>query len=179
MFSIGISAGEKILRAVIVYAFLVVALRLAGKRELAQLNSLDFIVLLAVANAVQNAIIGNDNSVTGGLLGAVVFFVLNGALAYVLYRNVKLRRVVEGTPTVLIDGGVVQRETLKREEITMDDLLVACQREGASKLNDVERAVLNPGGTIVIKLREPSDVERMIAALGDKVDALAARMSGS
>src|ERR1700710_3020138 len=123
MFDLHLSLGEKVLRAVLVYLFLVVALRLVGKRELSQLNTLDFIVLLAVSNAVQNGLIGNDNSVTGALVGATSLFAIDGVLAFVLFRMVRLRRLVEGTPTVLIEHGEVLEAGLRQEEMTRDDLL--------------------------------------------------------
>src|ERR671928_75246 len=97
MFHVDVSLAEKVVRPMLIYAFLVVALRVAGKREMAQLNSLDFVVLLAVANAVQNGIIGNDNSVTGGVLGASTLFLLNGLLAFALFHHARLRRLVEGS----------------------------------------------------------------------------------
>src|ERR687897_2629099 len=99
---VDVSVFEKCVRPVLIYGFRVVALRLAGKRELAQLNSLDFVVLLAVANAVQSGIIGDDDSVTGGVLGASALFILNGALAVMLFRRPDLRRLTEGTPRTLI-----------------------------------------------------------------------------
>ena len=98
IFHLDVSVLEKLVRPILIYAFLAVALRLAGKRELAQLNSLDFVVLLAVANAVQNGIIGNDDSVTGGVLGASALFVLNAALALVLFRSPRLRRLAKAPP---------------------------------------------------------------------------------
>jgi hypothetical protein len=113
-----VSVVEKLVRPVLIYGFLVVALSLAGKREVAQLNSLDFIVLLAVANAVQNGIIGDDDSVTGGVLGASALFVFNGALAVVLFRRPKLRRLAEGTPRTLVSMGVVDHEALRKERLT-------------------------------------------------------------
>src|ERR671918_939002 len=113
-----VSTVEKLVRPVLIYGFLVIALRLAGKRELAQLNSLDFVVLLAVANAVRNGIIGDDDSVTCGVLGASVLFVLNGALAVVLFRRPKPRPLAEGTPRTLISMGVVDHEALRKERLT-------------------------------------------------------------
>ena len=104
MFDLHLSLGEKVIRAVVVYLFLVIALRLVGKRELTQLNTLDFVVLLAVANAVQNGLIGPDNSVTGAVAGAAVLFLLASGLGWLLYRSAPLRRVLEGTPTVLDPG---------------------------------------------------------------------------
>lgn len=155
MFHLGLPIGEKIIRSVVVYAFLVVALRLAGKREMAQLNSLDFVVLLAVANAVQNGIIGNDNSVTGGLMGAATLFVVNGLLAWLLFRNRRVRRIVEGSPTVLVEHGVVLDDALRHEHLTMDDLLVAVQRDGAEDLGEVDSVVLEPNGVIVTRQKTP------------------------
>src|ERR1700710_2403563 len=96
MFDLHMSLGEKVIRAVIIYLFLVIALRLVGKRELSQLNTLDFIVLLAVANAVQNGLIGEDNSVTGAVLGATVLFAVDGVLAFVIFRNRQAQRLIEG-----------------------------------------------------------------------------------
>src|SRR4051794_13055523 len=122
-FDLHLSLGEKVIRAVVIYLFLVIALRLVGKRELSQLNTLDFVVLLAVANAVQNGLIGADNSVTGALTGAVTLFVVDGVLAFLLFRQLRLRRLVEGTPTILIDGGELLEDALRREELTHDDLL--------------------------------------------------------
>lgn len=155
MFHLGLPIGEKILRSVVVYAFLVVGLRLAGKREMAQLNSLDFIVLLAVANAVQNGIIGNDNSVTGGLIGAATLFVVNGLLAWLLFRNLRARRLVEGSATVLVKDGIVQENALRHEHLTREDLLVAVQRDGADDLGEVDSVVLEPNGLIVTRLKTP------------------------
>jgi uncharacterized membrane protein YcaP (DUF421 family) len=170
MFHLPLPALEKILRAALVYAFLVVALRLAGKREMLQLSTTDFVVLLAVANAVQNGIIGNDNSVTGGLLGGATLFVLNAALAVVLYRSHRARVLVEGTPTVLIDNGRIVVENLRNEKITHEELQVAIQRQGAREQCDVERCVLAPGGAIVITEWAPEPEERSLAALNAKLD---------
>ena len=145
---------EKFVRPVLIYVFLAVALRLAGKRELAQLNSLDFVVLLAVANAVQNSIIGEDDSVTGGVLGASALFVLNGVLAVLLFRRPTLRRFAEGTPRTLISMGVVDHEALRKERLTEDQLMAAIATQGAGGLDDVEEAVLVPNGTIVTRMKE-------------------------
>ena len=139
-----VSIVEKLVRSVLIYGFLAIALRLAGKRELAQLNSLDFIVLLAVANAVQNSIIGDDDSVTGGVLGASALFALNGALAVVLFRRPDLRRLTEGTPRTLISMGVVDHEALRKERLTEDQLMAAIATQGAGGLDDVAEAVLPP-----------------------------------
>jgi uncharacterized membrane protein YcaP (DUF421 family) len=163
IWTLGVPLGEKIVRPILVYAFLVVALRLAGKRELAQLTTLDFIVLLAVANAVQNGIIGNDNSVTGALVGATVLFLMNGALALVLYRFLWLRRIVAGRATVLIEDGKLDERALRRERLSADDLLAAVQEEGASSFGDVSCASLEPNGKILVQVRTASESDRLSA----------------
>src|ERR1700676_2757810 len=96
MFVMGLPLLEKILRPIIVYAFLVVGLRLSGKRELAQLNPFDLVVLLTLSNTVQNAIIGEDNSVLGGLIGATTLLVVNALTVRFLFRHAKLEAIVEG-----------------------------------------------------------------------------------
>ena len=108
MFFLGLPVAEKIARPLVVYAFLIVGLRLAGKRELAQLNPFDLVVLLTLSNAVQNAIIGDDNSVTGGVIGAATLLIVNHFVVRYLYGHDRLERLVEGDPDVLIDDGVVQ-----------------------------------------------------------------------
>src|SRR5437868_6747505 len=105
MFQLGLPILEKMLRPVIVYVFLIVGLRVAGKRELAQLNPFDLVVLLTLSNTVQNAIIGNDNSITGGVIGAVSLLVVNYAVVRFLYRHERIDRFVEGDPVVLIKDG--------------------------------------------------------------------------
>src|SRR5438874_9862723 len=113
MFFLALPIAEKILRPILVYAFLIVALRLAGKRELAQLNPFDLVVLLTLSNTVQNAIIGEDNSVTGGVIGAATLLALNYVVIRFLYGHEALDRLVEGEPDVLIENGVVRHDRLK------------------------------------------------------------------
>src|SRR5437764_13784130 len=122
MFVLMIPVAEKILRPVVVYVFLVIGLRLAGKRELAQLNPFDLVVLLTLSNTVQNAIIGEDNSVTGGILGAVTLLAVNYLVVRFLYTHEKLDRLIEGEPDVLIEDGVVNMDRLKKEFITRAEL---------------------------------------------------------
>jgi uncharacterized membrane protein YcaP (DUF421 family) len=178
MFDLHVSLGEKVLRAVVVYLFLVVALRLVGKRELSQLNTLDFVVLLAVANAVQNGLIGNDNSVTGALVGAITLFAVDGVLAFVLFRYVRLRRVVEGTPTLLIDGGELLEDALRREDLTHEDLLAALQSSGAATFEEVERAFLEPSGKVVFTPRDPGVATRQYDDLRARLDHLTELVEG-
>jgi uncharacterized membrane protein YcaP (DUF421 family) len=155
MFVLGLPILEKILRPLVVYAFLIVALRLAGKRELAQLNPFDLVVLLTLSNTVQNAIIGDDNTVTGGLIGAATLLLVNYFVVRVLYGHAKLERLVEGDEEVLIDKGKVLKSRLKDELITLPELEAAAHRQGFSNLADVERAVLEPSGTVCFFARQP------------------------
>lgn len=154
MFDLAPSVLEKILRPVLIYAFLLVALRVGGKRELGQLNTMDFVVLLAVANAVQNGIIGTDDSVTGAVVGATSLFFLNELTAFASSRSRRIHRLLVGTPTVLIADGEVQERALRRERLSLDDLRDTVLAEGAGSFRDVRRCTIEPNGRIVVVLRD-------------------------
>ena len=171
MFDLQLTLGEKVIRAVVIYLFLVIALRLVGKRELTQLNTLDFVVLLAVSNAVQNGLIGADNTVTGAVVGATVLFAVDGLLAWLLFRQVRLRAVVEGTGTVLIDDGQVLPDALRKEGLTRMDLLSALQSSGATTFDDVEHATLEPSGKVVFTPK-PSQASQQYDDLKARLDRL-------
>src|SRR5262245_13401712 len=134
MFHMGLPIVEKVLRPVIVYVFLVIGLRLAGKRELAQLNPFDLVVLLTLSNTVQNAIIGDDNSVTGGLIAAGTLLAINYWVIRFLYGHERLERLIEGDLDVLIDDGAVKMERLKKELITLPELESAAHKQGFASL---------------------------------------------
>lgn len=145
MFHLGLPVIEKILRPVVVYAFLIVGLRLAGKRELAQLNPFDLVVLLTLSNTVQNAIIGDDYSVAGGLIGAATLLLVNYVVVRFLYGHQRLDQLIEGDTEVLIENGQIRRDRLRKELITVPELEAAAHKQGFASLADVERAVLEPG----------------------------------
>jgi uncharacterized membrane protein YcaP (DUF421 family) len=172
MFYLPVPVAEKILRAAIIYGFLVIALRIGGKRELAQLSSLDFILLMAVANAVQNGIIGNDNSVTGAVIGGVTLFVISGALMAAVYASVRLRRTVFGKPAILYKDGQTDRTAMVRALMSDEDLKVAVQHQGFDDLKEVEEVVLEPNGTVVATRRDPDELDRRIQHLHDKLDEI-------
>ncbi len=155
MFVLGVPVLEKMLRPVIVYAFLVVGLRLAGKRELAQLNPFDLVVLLTLSNTVQNAIIGNDSSVTGGIIGAATLLVINYFVVRLLYRHQTIEKFVEGDEDVLIENGQINTEHLNNEAITLAELEMAAHKQGFESLAQVQRAVLESGGAISFIGKEP------------------------
>src|SRR5262249_35220037 len=175
MFFLGLPVAEKVLRPIVVYLFLVVGLRLAGKRELAQLNPFDLVVLLTISNTVQNAIIGDDNSVTGGMIGAVTLLVVNYFVARFLYTHERVDRLIEGNADVLIDRGRPLMNNLKREFITLPELESAAHKQGFGSLEEVDRAVLEVGGGISCFGKKPSpDTERhdQVMARLDKLEQL-------
>ena len=153
----GVPVIEKIIRALFVYVALTVLLRVFGKRELAQLNQFDLIVLLTISNTVQNAIIGNDNSVTGGLIGAATLMAANAFVVRFLYHHERIDRVVEGKATTLIENGHVLKDNLDSELITVAELESAAHRQGFDTLDAVQRAVLEPGGNLAFSGRKPSE----------------------
>lgn len=147
---------EKILRSIFIYVFLLAGIRLGGKRELAQLNAFDLIVLLLLSNTVQNAIIGNDNSLIGGCIGAATLLVLNYIMVRFIHKHRKLDRLLEGRPEVLIRDGKVDKQHLDRELITKAELVAAAHKQGIGSLHDVDRCVLEPNGTITFIQKRPT-----------------------
>ena len=185
MFQLPVPLLEKIARPVIVYLCLIVFLRLFGKRELAQLNPFDLVVLLSLSNTVQNAIIGNDNSVTGGIVGAFALLAINWLLMWMLYRAPKLTKALEGTSSTIIRAGVVDEAEMKRQTLTPEDLTSVLNRNGFSDPTEVELCVLEPNGTFFVKGKTPSfeQIERgeilaVIEKLSDEVRALRAKLEG-
>jgi uncharacterized membrane protein YcaP (DUF421 family) len=177
MFFLSLPILEKILRPILVYAFLVIGLRLAGKRELAQLNPFDLVVLLTLSNTVQNAIIGNDNSVTGGLIGAATLLVVNYLVVRFLYSHHNLDEIVEGKTDFLIEHGKFNRAILEREIITVAELEAAARKQGYASLDEIETASLEPGGTISFTARDPEPVEVRHKELIARLDSLSHEVS--
>src|SRR5213595_3916150 len=138
IFIAGSPVIEKILRPILVYFFLVVALRVFGKRELAQLNPFDLVVLLSLSNTVQNAIIGNDNSLSGGLIGALGLLAMNYVVVRFLFRHRRLDQIFEGQPTVLIERGHIVKHALAKELLTHAELMTVLHRQGFDTLGEVE-----------------------------------------
>ena len=172
MFVLGVPIAEKILRPIIVYIFLIVGLRLSGKRELAQLNPFDLIVLLTLSNTVQNAIIGNDNSVSGGIIGAASLLAVNYLVVRFLYAHRKIDQLVEGRSDILIEDGKVHEQKLKRELITKEELAAAARKQGFDSLSEVQQFVLEPGGTLSFTARKPATEDIRHQELLKKFDAL-------
>lgn len=148
--------GEKVLRSILIYVFLIAALRVVGKRELGQANTLDLIVLLLVANAVQNGIIGNDVSVTGALLGAATLFLINEVFARTTAVWPFASRLLEGEPSMLIEDGKPIRKALRSTGISLSELRATARRQGFAHLGDVHTAILETNGVVTMfKENEP------------------------
>lgn len=172
MFHLPIPLLEKVLRPVIVYMCLIGFLRLFGKRELAQLNPFDLVVLLSLSNTVQNAIIGDDNSITGGVLGAFSLLGINWIVVRVLYRMPKLNETLEGDETVLICDGQIDFAAMKRESLTEMELMSVIHKQGLDDLSDVQKCVLEPNGTFYVEAKKPSTEETELASLQSAVESL-------
>jgi uncharacterized membrane protein YcaP (DUF421 family) len=180
-----VSILEKIVRPVLVYVFLVVGLRLAGRRELAQLNAFDLVVLLTISNTVQNAIIGSDNSLAGGLIGATTLLVFNYIVVRFVFGHPRIERLLEGDPTYLVQRGRLVEDRLRAEGITRAELESAARRQGFASLGEVDRAILEATGSITFSARKPrvhearhQDVMRRLDELAVDLRAIRARLDG-
>jgi uncharacterized membrane protein YcaP (DUF421 family) len=172
----GLSIVEKMLRPIVVYLFLVIVLRIFGKRELAQLNPFDLVVLLSLSNTVQNAIIGNDNSITGGLLGAFTLLAVNYFVVRYFFKHRRLDQMFEGKPSVLIENGKLCKQALAKELLTEAELLTVAHRQGFDRLSEVEACTLEPGGTFFLQGKTPALAERQQTELLQRLDALSAQI---
>jgi uncharacterized membrane protein YcaP (DUF421 family) len=171
IWTLDVPAAEKVLRTVAVYAALALLLRVAGKRNLAHLNTFDLVVVLLLSTVVQNALIGPDDSVTGGLLAAALLVAANAVVIRVLSRSERAVRLFEGADVPLIRDGRFLDRFLRREGLRQADVEAALRAQGADGAGDVADASLSPGGSIVVWLK-PS---RRSATHGD-IDALHRRL---
>jgi uncharacterized membrane protein YcaP (DUF421 family) len=176
MFALGAPLAEKVIRPLLVYLFLIVAFRAFGKRVLAQLNPFDLVVLLILSNTVQNAIIGSDNSVTGGLVSAVTLFAVNAVMVRWLYGHQRLEQVIEGEPDALIANGQLLEARLKKNGISKFELAAAAHKQGFESLGEVDRAVLEPGGAIWFFRHTPTADEARQQELLDRLERIERRL---
>ncbi len=148
-----VSVFEKIIRPLVVYIFLLVAFRIVGKRELGSMTPFDLVILLTISNVVQNAMIGADNSLTGGIIGAIVLLAANESVAWLSFRSHRFERLVQGNPTILIDNGQIIEKNLARELLTTEDLRHALRKnqlDPDTDLPTIRRAELESDGSITI-----------------------------
>lgn len=174
--------GEKILRTVLVYVVIVVLLRLSGKRGLANLNTLDLAVIMLLSNVLQNAVIGPDNSLLGGVVGAVTLVTVNAVLNHGLARSDGLTHVIEGRATTVIDDGHVVRSVIRRLALRTAELEHAVRLQNGNDISEIQTGRLEPGGQLVLTLRDGeqgatkadvADLRTQLASLQATLDALA------
>lgn len=170
-----VSLVEKVLRPIVVYLLLVFALKTIGKRVLAQLNPFDFVVLLTLSNTVQNAIIGNDTSLLGGVVGAAALLCTNAVLVRIHYRGPTMRDLQQDIE--LIEGGRLDERELRRLRINAGELTAKAHERGFDSLDEIDRAVLYPNGTIYFRGREPDQEALRHAELLRRLDALSAEVA--
>lgn len=139
-----------VIRSLVVYLFMMLGLRLFGKNQLSQLNAGDVILLLLISNAVQNAMVGPDTSLEGGLLSAFVLFMVNFVLKKIMFRNKKIRQIVEGKPEILVKDGVVNFEKMKQLDITIDELEETVREHGIESVSEVKLAMLEVDGNVSV-----------------------------
>ncbi len=161
---LGLPWWDKAIRTLAVYLVLIALLRVAGKRQLAQLNAFDLVVLLLLSNVVQNAIIGNETSLTGGLLGAVILIGANYGLVRLSFRRPRVNRLLQGTSTTLYEDGHVREQHLRHELMTREELVAALRRQGM-ELEDVEQVALTPEGTFDASPKPKAGIDDVLAAL--------------
>ena len=171
----GVPLLEKTIRTLVVYGAVLIGLRLAGKRELSQLNPFDLVVLLLLSNTVQNAIIGNDNSVIGGLFGAAVLLLTNHFLVRYLFKSGRLD-AMEGNPDVLVSGGKVLHDRLNEELITVAELEAAARRQGIKSIADIEECRLETGGALTFVERTPTPEDAKHNEVMDRLEAIERRL---
>ncbi len=155
MFELGIPWWEIIVRSAAVYLFLILILRISGKRQIGQLAPFDLVLLLVLANAVQNSMTGGDNSLVGGLISCTTLVGLNYAVGYVTFRNKKLEEVIEGRPQVLIHKGRVLEDVMGECKLTHNELEAALRQGGCAEVSDCHSAILENNGVIsVVKKKD-------------------------
>ena len=161
----GITPWEKAVRTIVVYVALLFLLRVGGKRQLAQMNTFDLIVILLLSNVVQNAVIGTDDSLVGGLIGATVLIAANYVIVRATFLHPFATRLLQGTPTQLVENGKVDEHALRHELITQAELDAALRRQGMDGLDDVEEVVIEPEGSISAKQKPQPSLQDVLAAL--------------
>jgi len=153
MWKLSLPWWEFVARAFVVYIFLLVILRVTGKRQVGQLAPFDLVLLLVLSNALQNAMNGGDNTVSGGVISAVTLVALNWLLGYATYRSKKIGRFVEGRPQVIVHNGHVYRDVMQSERLTQDELDAAIRLAGCASIHDVHFAILENNGQISVRAR--------------------------
>jgi uncharacterized membrane protein YcaP (DUF421 family) len=150
MWNMAVPVWELIVRAVVVYVFLLLLLRITGKRQVGQLAPFDLVLLLVLSNAVQNSMNAGDNSLVGGLLSAATLVGLNYTLGYATFKSKRLEAVVEGRPELIVHNGKVFKEAMARAKLTHHELDAALRQAGYSNVDEVQAAILENNGSISV-----------------------------
>ena len=179
MFVVQIPVLEKILRTVFVYAALVILFRLVGKRDLAVLNTFDFVVIFLLSNVVQNAVIGNDSSVLGGVIGAVTLVSVNAAVNRLIGISPRAARLFEGTSTTVIQDGQLVPRALRRLSLRREELEHAVRMQNGDDISEIGTGVLEPNGQLILTLKgdEQSASKNDVAQLNSRLDAIDAALA--
>lgn len=174
LFDLQVPLAEKVLRTVVIYGLIVVLVRLAGKRGLASMNVLDFVVLFLLAGVVENATIGNDTSVSGGIVSAVTLVVVNGAFSRLINAFPALQRILEGKPTTVIEHGEVVKTALRKLGMRTSELDHAVRSQNGDSIEEIEHGQLTPSGQIVVSLKpeEQSATKADAAALEHRLQRI-------
>ncbi|NUP35094.1 MAG: DUF421 domain-containing protein [Streptomycetaceae bacterium] len=157
LWALGVPLAEKVIRTTVVYFVIMLLLRLAGKRGLAQIDTGDLVVMLLLSNVVQNAIIGPDNSLTGGIVGAAVLLAVNSLVVHTNAVSPRFEKVFLGTESVLVRDGAYDRGALRHLGLTPADVDVSIKHQGGDTVRDAELVTLEPGGLVVVRLREDEE----------------------
>ncbi len=168
---------EKILRPMIVYAALIILLRIFGKRELGQLNPFDLVVILSLSNTVQNAIIGADNSLIGGIVGAGALLGINYAVALLKFRNEKIEKIIEGKSRTIIENSKINEKAVRRELLTEEDLNTIAHREGFDSAKEIEKCILDSNGSFLVAGNTRTSEENFRREVLKKLEDLTAQLN--
>ena len=153
MWTLSLPWWEFILRGVIVYVFLIVILRVTGKRQVGQLAPFDLVLLLVLSNAVQNSMNGGDNSLVGGIISATTLIAFNYLIGFITFRSRRLEKIIEGRPIVLIHNGQLFEDVMARAQLTHHELNSALRQAGCDCVSDVHCAILENNGAITVTQR--------------------------
>lgn len=150
MFNLAVPWWEFIVRALVVFVFLLFALRMTGKRQIGQMAPFDLVLLLILSNAVQNSMNAGDNSLVGGLISAAALLGLDYLFGFIAFKNKRASRLIEGKPEVLVHNGKIFEQTLAKEQLTRDELEAALRKQGVASIQDVGYAILENSGEISV-----------------------------
>ena len=150
LLSFNVEPANLAIRAIVVYLSVLILLRMSGKRQMGQMSATEFVAILLISNAVQNAMNGGDTSLIGGVFSALVLIILSALISYLTYRSRFFSSLLEGTPTLLINRGKMIHQNLKKERMTESELLILLRKQGMHNVHEINTAVLEADGTLSV-----------------------------